>query len=88
MKSQMLPEFSGYGEFKSEVQVANGSRLDFRVSGNGLPDCFVEVKSVTLRQGDVALFPDAVTCRYETWAATSGSIGKPETVGLSQRTLL
>ncbi|MBF0155195.1 MAG: DNA/RNA nuclease SfsA [Magnetococcales bacterium] len=63
MKSQMLPEFSGYGEFKSEVQVADGSRLDFRFSGDGVPLCFVEVKSVTLRQGKVALFPDAVTKR-------------------------
>ena len=63
MKSQMLPEFVGYGEFKSEVQVSDGSRLDSRVSGDGLPNCFVEVKSVTLRQGDVAMFPDAVTKR-------------------------
>ncbi|MBF0400158.1 MAG: DNA/RNA nuclease SfsA [Magnetococcales bacterium] len=63
MKGRMLPEFSGYGEFKSEVRVDDGSRLDFRLSEDGLPHCFVEVKSVTLRQGNVAMFPDAVTKR-------------------------
>ncbi|MEO5363701.1 MAG: DNA/RNA nuclease SfsA [Magnetococcus sp. DMHC-8] len=63
LRREILPEFIGYGEFKSEVQVADGSRLDFRLSKDGLPDCFVEVKSVTLRQGNVALFPDAVTKR-------------------------
>ncbi|MBF0140764.1 MAG: DNA/RNA nuclease SfsA [Magnetococcales bacterium] len=63
LKSRILPEFNDYREFKPEVQVADKSRLDFRLSEDRLPPCFVEVKSVTLRQGNVAMFPDAVTKR-------------------------
>lgn len=38
------------------------SRLDIYGEGPGVR-CFIEVKNVTLREGDVALFPDAVTER-------------------------
>ncbi|MBF0126942.1 MAG: DNA/RNA nuclease SfsA [Magnetococcales bacterium] len=58
-----LPELAGYDEVKPEVRIANQGRLDFRLAGNGRPPCFVEVKSVTLRRGDTALFPDAITTR-------------------------
>ena len=42
-----------------------GSRLDFRLSGarDGGVNAWVEVKSVTLAEGRVGLFPDAVTER-------------------------
>lgn len=55
----------GYLDVRPEVAVHGGSRLDFRLDGH--PDdprpAFVEVKSVTMEQSGVALFPDAVTSR-------------------------
>ncbi|MBF0614894.1 MAG: DNA/RNA nuclease SfsA [Magnetococcales bacterium] len=63
LKSRILPEFNGYGEFKPEVRLDERGRLDFCLGGDDLPPCFVEVKSVTLRQGNAAMFPDAVTKR-------------------------
>ena len=40
------------------------SRIDFLLEQEGLPDCYVEVKSVTLAMGEgLGLFPDAVTSR-------------------------
>ena len=56
-----LSGFEGYDRISGEVPFG-GSRLDFRMSG---PDgtMFVEVKSVTLVEGGVGLFPDAPTLR-------------------------
>ena len=41
----------------------NNSRIDILLEASKRPDCFVEVKSVTLRRGVWAEFPDAVTTR-------------------------
>lgn len=38
------------------------SRIDFLLQGDG-PDCYLEVKSVTLAEGSRGLFPDAVSSR-------------------------
>lgn len=48
---------------RPEVKYGDKSRIDFLLSGDG-PDCYVEVKSVTLcRQTGLAEFPDSVTAR-------------------------
>lgn len=39
------------------------SRIDWLLSDHGQPDCYVEVKNVTMAEGEFALFPDAVTTR-------------------------
>jgi sugar fermentation stimulation protein A len=52
---RLLP---GHRSVRREVPVPGG-RLDFALDGR----TFVEVKSVTLRTGEVAAFPDAVTRR-------------------------
>jgi sugar fermentation stimulation protein A len=59
-----LPELSGYRELRREVPIRD-SRLDFRLRGRPRDprDAWVEVKSVTLAQGSLALFPDSVTER-------------------------
>lgn len=54
MYEQILPEVK-YGE--------ENSRIDFLLKGDGLPDCYVEVKSVTLVKNTIGMFPDAVTTR-------------------------
>jgi len=62
---------SGTGPVRSEVHRA-GSRFDFALGD----DTVVEVKTVTLRTGRVAAFPDSVTARgrrhVETLAGLSG----------------
>jgi sugar fermentation stimulation protein A len=56
-----LEPFAGYTTIQPEVTFGK-SRLDFRLDGpTGI--CYVEVKSVTLVEKGVALFPDAPTTR-------------------------
>jgi sugar fermentation stimulation protein A len=63
MARALLP-FSEYSMVRPEVKYGTGSRIDFLLSGDGLPDAYVEVKSVTLcRTKGVAEFPDSVTTR-------------------------
>jgi sugar fermentation stimulation protein A len=57
-----VSELSGYERVQGEVPYGAHSRLDFMLSGRR-GDCFVEVKNVTLVDGRLALFPDAVTTR-------------------------
>ncbi|MBI3828087.1 MAG: DNA/RNA nuclease SfsA [Planctomycetes bacterium] len=61
-----IPELAGYRAFKREVVYGKGgrSRIDVLLSGHRKrADAFVEVKNTTLRAGNGALFPDAVTER-------------------------
>lgn len=54
----------GYDSFRSEVKYGENSRVDFLLSGKDQPDCYLEVKSVTLsRAKGLAEFPDSVTKR-------------------------
>jgi sugar fermentation stimulation protein A len=60
----VLAELSGYESIKAEVKYGDeSSRIDFLLSGAG-PDCYVEVKNVTLMEGhQQGYFPDAVSTR-------------------------
>lgn len=60
-----IVELQGYGNLRREVKYGAGSRIDLLLeqSSTGPDLCYVEVKSVTLAEGDQALFPDAVTAR-------------------------
>ncbi len=59
-----IPELAAYGAVRPEVKYGGNSRIDFLLTGPGLPDAYVEVKSVTLsRQTGLAEFPDSVTAR-------------------------
>ena len=54
----------GYDLVRPEVKYGENSRIDFLLTRAGRPDCYVEVKSVTLsRQRGLAEFPDSVTAR-------------------------
>lgn len=55
------PELDGYTVAKREA-VYGDSRFDLKISRRE-KEGFVEVKNVTYRSGDTALFPDAVTTR-------------------------
>ena len=61
IKNSMIPGLEGYTEVKREVKYQE-SRLDIMAQKPG-ETCFVEVKNVTLKEGEMALFPDAVTLR-------------------------
>jgi sugar fermentation stimulation protein A len=55
---------AGYATVRPEVRYGTRSRVDFLLSGPGLPDAWVEVKNVHLRRaGELAEFPDSVTAR-------------------------
>lgn len=59
-----LPALAGYGGLRREVKYGSNSRIDLLLQGESRPDCYVEVKNVTLlRQPGLAEFPDCVTER-------------------------
>lgn len=59
-----IKELTGYKKLRREMKYGENSRIDLFLSEGQAPDCYVEVKSVTLsrNKGD-AEFPDAVTAR-------------------------
>ena len=67
LEQKILPELAErYARFRPEVPYGQDkkSRIDFLLTGdNSQPSIYVEVKSVTLAQGKIALFPDTVTTR-------------------------
>lgn len=53
-----------YSHIQQEVPYGKNSRIDFLLTGNDLPNCYVEVKNVHLiRTDSKAEFPDCVTER-------------------------
>jgi sugar fermentation stimulation protein A len=58
-----IGSLTGYDSLRREVAYGEGSRVDFLLEGKDRPPCYVEVKSVTLKRGATAEFPDAVTAR-------------------------
>ena len=53
----------GYAEARREVKYGKNSRIDILLTKGTGQRCYVEVKSTTLAEGSLALFPDAVTDR-------------------------
>ena len=64
LRAGAIRAFRGYRELRREVAAPGGSRLDFRLDSHpSRPPLWLEVKSVTLAEGDRARFPDSVTDR-------------------------
>jgi len=64
MMEREIPELAAYKTVRPEQKYGENSRIDFLLQQPGLPDAYVEVKSVTLsRQSGLAEFPDSVTAR-------------------------
>ncbi|WP_299847152.1 DNA/RNA nuclease SfsA [uncultured Roseovarius sp.] len=62
--ARAVPELAQYETVRPEQKYGTNSRIDFLLQQPGLPDAYVEVKSVTLsRQSGLAEFPDSVTAR-------------------------
>lgn len=60
LKAGKIPELAAYREVRSEFKMG-ASRFDFYLPG--APEVFVEVKSVSMGEGDAGAFPDSVTER-------------------------
>jgi sugar fermentation stimulation protein A len=59
-----IPRLDGYARMRREVRYGReNSRIDLLLEDDARPRCWVEVKNVHWRVGDVARFPDAVTTR-------------------------
>jgi sugar fermentation stimulation protein A len=65
LQSKQIPELSDYQTFKPEVKYGENSKIDFYLTDhtNGEPPCFLEIKNVHDREGDMGTFPDSVTTR-------------------------
>jgi sugar fermentation stimulation protein A len=61
VKNGEIDQLQGYTEVKREVKF-DDSRFDV-MAKNESETCFIEVKNVTLKDGNYARFPDAVTTR-------------------------
>jgi len=62
-----IPELTGYENLRREVKYGGNSRIDILLEDSEKPDCYVEVKNVTLKR-DLSAdapceFPDGVTAR-------------------------
>ena len=58
-----IPALSGYRFVRSEVKCFENSRLDLLLENSTGGLCFVEIKSCTQVENEIACFPDAVTTR-------------------------
>lgn len=59
-----ITELLGYSTLRREVKYGDeNSRIDFLLQEPGQKDCYIEVKSVTLMENGIHLFPDTVTTR-------------------------
>jgi sugar fermentation stimulation protein A len=64
LRMRRIPELAAYGQIRPEVRYGANSRIDFLLTGDGLPDAYVEVKNVHLmRRPGLAEFPDSITKR-------------------------
>ncbi len=62
IKNGTIKELQGYTSLKPEQKYGQNSRIDILLE-NAVEKCFVEIKSVSLKQNDTLAFPDAVTTR-------------------------
>lgn len=64
IRSNLIPELSGYDDVRREVRYSTSSRIDILLENADGAKCYVEVKNVHLfRMPDLAEFPDSVTAR-------------------------
>ena len=59
-----IPELACYATVRPEVRYGEASRIDFLLTGEDRPPCWLEVKNVHLmREAGLAEFPDCVAAR-------------------------
>lgn len=64
IEQDVIHSLKSYSQIKTEVPYGKeNSRVDLLLSAENRKDCYVEVKNLTLVQGTVGYFPDAVSKR-------------------------
>lgn len=65
ISTEIVEELTGYSNIRTEVKYGEeNSRIDLLLESTHKPDCYVEVKNVTLLEDDgIGYFPDAKTDR-------------------------
>ncbi|XOV80246.1 MAG: DNA/RNA nuclease SfsA [Aestuariibacter sp.] len=64
LQNKVITELAHYSTFRREVAFGNEkSKVDFVLSGTGIPSLYLEVKSVTLLENQHGYFPDTQTSR-------------------------
>ncbi len=64
LEQKKITALDAYPNWQREVKYGEeNSRIDFYLSAPNLPDCYVEVKSATLLEGEQGYFPDTQTVR-------------------------
>ena len=63
IQAGVIPELDGYDHMKREVKYGTNSKIDLLLSKDSGERCYVEVKNVHLKRGELAEFPDSVTSR-------------------------
>ena len=71
IQEKKIPELEGYNNSKREVGIGR-SRIDFLLG----EDCYVEVKSVSLKQDGLYRFPDSVSQRGQKHLELLSSLAK------------
>lgn len=62
LRLKLVPGFENYNVLVREYSVKAGFRVDFKLSGAN-DECFVEVKSTTVVENNIARYPDSSTPR-------------------------
>lgn len=62
LQNRAIVELAEYNQIMPECKLGD-SRIDFLLKGDGVPDCYLEVKSMTLCKNSIGYFPDTVTQR-------------------------
>ncbi len=64
LKEKRIAPLADYSSFKAEVKYGSASRIDFLLTNDGRPPCYLEVKNCHLmRQPGLAEFPDCIAAR-------------------------
>lgn len=63
VEAGLIDELTGYESARREVKYGKNSRIDLLLEDDERGRAYVEVKNTTLADGDLAMFPDAVTSR-------------------------
>lgn len=63
IEENKIPALMRYETIRREVKYGENSRVDLFLESPDKPSTYVEVKNVSMRQGDLVSFPDAVTAR-------------------------
>ena len=63
IRAGKIPQLAGYQTMRREVRYQDRSRIDLLLSDPRKGQCWIEIKNVTLLEGEHLYFPDAVTAR-------------------------